>query len=348
MTHPAIAEGLPTRAAMTSHSGPTRYTAGDDAAGERVDKWLTSTLPGVSRARIQAWIAEGRVRIDGRPCRARDLLALGSVVDVDPGPAPSSQAEPDASVRIDVVFEDENLMVVNKPAGMVVHPARGHTRGTLVNGLVALGAFNAATADARDAEGHLRPGIVHRIDKDTSGLLVVSKTDAAREGLKAQLAHHQMERVYQAITCGVPRLLEIRTLYGRHPTSRLRFSSKVRTGKLAATHVRVLQVLESGHAAWVECRLETGRTHQIRVHLTEQANSPLLGDSLYRTEKSSDPLLQSATLLIGRQALHAGVLGFAHPLTREPLRFESPPPADFLAALRALQAGPAESPPATG
>jgi 23S rRNA pseudouridine1911/1915/1917 synthase len=317
---------------------PCRFTAGDDAAGERIDKWLAASMPDVSRARVQAWIAEGRVLINGRPCRPRDVLVAGSVIDVEPGPRPMTLAEPDANVTVDVVFEDEHLLVVNKPAGIVVHPARGHATGTLVNGLLARGTFKAAPADPRDIEGHLRPGIVHRIDKDTSGLLVISKTEVARERLKQQLAEHDVERVYQALTCGVPKALEIRTLYGRHPTSRLRFSSKVREGKLAATHVRMVQVLAGGHAAWVECRLETGRTHQIRVHLTEQAQSPLLADPLYRTHNSSDPLLQEAASLIGRQALHAGVLGFVHPMTEQRVRFEVPPSADFCAALKALQA----------
>lgn len=316
---------------------PRRFTAGNDAAGERVDKWLAANLPEVSRARVQAWILEGRVHVDGLPCRPRQLLAIGNVIDVQPGPAPTTSAVPDASVSVEVVFEDEYLMVVNKPAGMVVHPARGHATGTLVNGLLARGTFKQSPVDPLDSEGHLRPGIVHRIDKDTSGLLVISKTDPVREGLKEQLAQHKMQRVYQALTCGVPRMLEIRTHYGRHPTSRLRFSSKVHAGKLAATHVRVLQVLADGHAAWVECQLETGRTHQIRVHLMEQAQSPLLADPLYRNEKSSDPLLQRAAESIGRQALHAGVLGFVHPVTQQFLHFEVPPSPDFIAALRALQ-----------
>ena len=316
----------------------SRFSPGNDAAGQRIDKWLAAAMPEVSRARIQAWIAEGRVRIDGQPCRARAAITAGSVIEVDPGPAPQTTAEPDASVSIDVIHEDEHLMVINKPPGIVVHPARGHATGTLVNGLIARGTFVDDAVKLDDPQGHLRPGIVHRIDKDTSGLLVVTKTDLAREGLKEQLASHRVERIYQAITCGVPRLLEIRTNYGRHPTSRMRYSSKVREGKLAVTHVRVLEVLAEGHAAYVECRLETGRTHQIRVHLTEQAQTPLLADSLYRAHKSSDVLLQDAAALIGRQALHAGVLGFVHPITGQPHRYELPPPADFMAALQALRA----------
>ena len=294
-------------------------------------------VPDVSRARIQAWIAEGRVRIEGQPCRARAVVTLGNVIEFEPGPPRVTRAEPDAGVVIDVVFEDEHLLVVNKPAGMVVHPARGHATGTLVNGLVARGAFAQDLLESDAEPGLARPGIVHRIDKDTSGLLVVTKTDPAREGLKAQLSSHQVERVYQAITCGIPQMVAIRTAYGRHQKSRLRFSSKVREGKVAVTHVRVLQVLAEGHAAHVECRLETGRTHQIRVHLAEQALSPLLADDLYRTEKSRDVVLQPAAALIGRQALHAAVLGFRHPVTLQAHRFELAPPPDFMAALQLLR-----------
>ena len=314
-----------------------RFIVEPSAEGERVDKWLATQLPDVSRAKIQGWIREGRVHIDGRACRARAAVAAGNVVEVEPGAPPLSRAEPDDAVRVDVVYEDEHVLVVNKPAGLVVHPARGHATGTLVNGLLARGTFESP-ADERDSLGHLRPGIVHRIDKDTSGLLVVTKTDQAREGIKAELAAHRVERVYMAITCGVPEAAVIRTLYGRHPTSRLRFTSNVESGKSAVTHVRVLEVLAAGHAALVECRLETGRTHQIRVHLTEKAKTPLLGDRLYRTHKSSDERLQPAAELIGHQALHAGVLGFEHPVTNERLRFEVLPPLEFEVAVEALRA----------
>ena len=230
-----------------------RFIVEQSAADERVDKWLATQIPDASRAKIQAWILEGRVRIDGRVCRSRDAIVTGNVVEVEPGDPPLSRAEPDRAVKIDVVYEDDALLVVNKPAGLVVHPARGHATGTLVNGLLARGTFQQPVADERDHFGHLRPGIVHRIDKDTSGLLVVTKTDLARESLKGELALHRVERMYQAITCGIPTVTEIRSLYGRHPTSRLRFTSMVEQGKAAITHVRVVETLAAGHAALVEC-----------------------------------------------------------------------------------------------
>jgi len=302
---------------------------------ERVDKVLARLCEGVSRAAIQRWIEEGRVRVNGQPCRPRDHVGAGSVLTVEPGPAPLSQAAPDASVRFSVLFEDDALLVIDKPAGLVVHPARGHHEGTLVNGLLARESFRA-TADERDPLGALRPGIVHRIDKDTSGVLVVAKTDIAREGLKAQLGAHSVERRYQALTVGVPKPGALTSLHGRDPRSRLRFTTHVQEGRRAITHVNVLETLASGRAALVECQLETGRTHQIRVHLLELARTPLLADQLYKLGKPP-PELEAIAQTLGRQALHARVLGFDHPVSGEALRFESPLPVDMQRALEALR-----------
>jgi 23S rRNA pseudouridine1911/1915/1917 synthase len=296
---------------------------------------LARLLPDVSRATVQRWIQEGRVLVDGASCRPRDAVKSGAVLDVDPQPPPPSDAEPDSRVELEVVHEDAAVLVVNKPAGLVVHPARGHRSGTLVNGLLARPGFASALAEPASADAQ-RPGIVHRIDKDTSGLLVVAKTPQSRESLKAQLAAHSAERAYLALTLGVPAARTIRTHYGRDRRSRLRFTSRLDEGKLAVTHVRVLERLAGGRAALIECRLETGRTHQIRVHLSEQAKTPLLSDALYG-KRSGDPELAGAGELIGRQALHAAVLGFTHPVTGERLRFESPLPADFASALAALR-----------
>lgn len=312
----------------------------EPGARERVDKALVRLLPHVSRAEVQRWIEAGRVLKSGAHCRPKDIVAPGDVLEVEPLAPPPSGAAPDASVRIDVLYEDDALLVVNKPAGLVVHPARGHWSGTLVNGLLARPGFEAELADPRDATGAVRPGIVHRIDKDTSGVLVVAKTAASRESLKVQLGAHSVERAYLALTLGVPSVATIRTHYGRDRRSRLRFTSRVQQGKLAVTHVKALERLAGGRAALVECRLETGRTHQIRVHLAERAKTPLIADALYG-RPASDPDLAGVSTRLGRQALHAAVLGFDHPVSGDRLRFEASLPDDFaraLAELRALSA----------
>ena len=306
-------------------------------APERVDKVLVRLMPEASRATVQRWISEGRVKIDGKLCRPKQQVRGGARLEVEPSEPPPSEAVPDPSVEFQVLHEDAHLIVIDKPAGLVVHPARGHASGTLVNGLLARGGFERASADARDPNASVRPGVVHRIDKDTSGILVVAKDEPTREGLKAQLSAHSMERVYRALTLGVPKLARIETLYDRHPRSRLRFTSKTSSGKRAVTHVRVLEPLAGARAALVECRHETGRTHQIRVHLSEQAGTPLLADWLYGKEPAA-PDLAAIVQALGRQALHAAVLGFEHPATRERLRFESPLPLDFQTAYGALVA----------
>lgn len=293
-------------------------------------------MPEVSRATVQRWISEGRVKVDGKICRQKQQVRGGAKLEVEPSEPPPSTATPDASVAFQVLYEDPHLIVVDKPAGLVVHPARGHASGTLVNGLLARGGFERASADVRDPNAAVRPGVVHRIDKDTSGILVVAKDEPTREGLKQQLSEHRMERLYRALTLGVPKSGSIQTLYDRHPRSRLRFTSKTDQGKRAVTHVLVSEVFGAGRAALVECRLETGRTHQIRVHLSEQVGTPLLADWLYGHKPGGEDL-QAIADALGRQALHAAVLGFVHPMTQANLRFESPLPADFAAALEALR-----------
>jgi 23S rRNA pseudouridine1911/1915/1917 synthase len=238
-------------------------------------------------------------------------------------------------VQFNVVHEDEHLIVVDKPAGLVVHPARGHRTGTLVNGLLARPGF-APEGDPRDPQGALRPGIVHRLDRGTSGLLVVAKKPLAREGLKAQIAAHTVERAYLAIVVGMPTSATLRSLHGRDPRSRLRFTTRVRQGRRAVTTLDPLESLVGGLAAFVRCLLQTGRTHQIRVHLAEHTGTPVLGDPLYGGIPRSDVLREVARDL-GRQALHAAVLGFAHPVTGERLRFESELPDDMARALARLR-----------
>lgn len=304
-------------------------------AGTRLDKALTDWLAGTaSRAAVQRWIEEHKVTIDGRPARAKEVLKVGQSVEFEVGRPPTSTAEADARVAVDVVWEDEYLLVVNKPAGLVVHPARGHREGTLVNGLLARATAGSAAPDERDPHGAARPGIVHRIDKDTSGLLVVAKTDQSREGLKVQFAAHTIERMYWAATAGCPKMSRVDTFYGRHPTNRLKFTSRGSSGRRAVTNIEVVERLDG--ASIVHCRLETGRTHQIRVHLSEQADAPLLADRLYG--KSTLPArLQAAVGELRRQALHACVLGFVHPITGQGLRFEVPLPEDLVALRARLQ-----------
>jgi 23S rRNA pseudouridine1911/1915/1917 synthase len=248
-------------------------------------------------------------------------------VVVRPAPPPPSDAEPQ-DIPLAVLFEDDHLLVVDKPAGLVVHPAPGHADGTLVNALL----FHAQVED--DGADRRRPGIVHRLDKDTSGVMVVAKTAQVRDALVALFQKHDIERRYVAIAAGEPPVrVTYDTLIGRHPTDRKRFTTKVRRGKRAVTHVEVRERLEG--AALVECKLETGRTHQIRVHLAEHGH-PVLGDPVYgRSPKS--PVAREAAKGLGRQALHAAVLGFRHPATGEAQRFETEPPADFRAALALLR-----------
>ena len=227
---------------------------------------------------------------------------------------------------LDVRFEDEHLIVVHKPAGLVVHPAPGHPDGTLVNGL--LHHFGV-----REAGQGARPGIVHRLDKDTSGLMVVARSQPAKEALVRRFQAHDMERAYRAIVVGYHRpAVTWDTWHGRHPVHRKRFSSKLEAGKRAITHVRLVERLAG--ASLVECRLETGRTHQIRVHLADHGH-PVVGDGLYG-RPPKDAGVRAAWAAIGRQALHAYLLGFEHPITQEKLRFEADPPQDFDQCYRAL------------
>jgi 23S rRNA pseudouridine1911/1915/1917 synthase len=306
--------------------------------GERLDRALATLIPDVSRAEVARWIDAGRVMVDGRTItRASERVRAGQRIEATPLPPPPSDARPDPSVQFTVLYEDDAIVVVDKPAGLVVHPAKGHWEGTLVHGLLARGPL--AEGDDQ-AEGPPRPGIVHRIDKDTSGVLVVARTAIAREALKRMFSAHELERVYDAIAVGVlPDRKTFDTMHGRHPTDRKKFSSRPvtrsREGKRAVTHVQVVERFEG--AVRLECRLETGRTHQIRVHLAE-ANAPLLGDTLYG-KPPRDPRLRAIGERLGRQALHARLLAFAHPITGKKLRFEAPWPEDFASAVAALRAG---------
>ncbi len=324
---------------------PLVFFAAPDDPRDRLDNLLDALLARAgrpaTRATVQRWVDEGRVLVAGRAVRASAAVSPGARVEITPGPPLATRAEPDASIDLRVVHEDAHLLVVDKPAGLVVHPARGHETGTLVNALLARGGFERAGADPRDPEGHLRPGIVHRLDKGTSGLLVVAKDATTREALKALFAAHTIDREYVALVEGEGRDATYDTPHARHATDRLRFTSHpelARRGKplrRAVTHVRVLERL--GAATLLACRLDTGRTHQIRVHLAEQAGTPILGDPVYgRTPRA--PTLRALAEALGRQALHARVLGFVHPATGEAMRWTSPIPDDIERCLRVLRA----------
>lgn len=298
------------------------------SAPARLDKALADATE-LSRARVQALIAEGRVEINGTPASSTSAKVREGATFRILVPAPiEAQAQPQ-DIPLDIAFEDEHLVVVNKPAGMVVHPAAGNPDGTLVNALLHHCAKNGG-GSLSGIGGVARPGIVHRIDKDTSGLLVVAKSDAAHEGLAAQFAAHTVHRRYLAVCAGTPNPSSgtIDEKLGRSDASRKKMAVLPKNssrGKHAVTHYTLLKRLEN--AALIECRLETGRTHQVRVHCASIGHS-LLGDPLYgKAPKSLKPLLNQ--LGFARQALHAAQLGFLHPVLGQEVRFDADLPEDM-------------------
>jgi 23S rRNA pseudouridine1911/1915/1917 synthase len=307
-----------------------------EAAGGRLDRALADALPNLSRARIQALLAEGRVSRDGQVVRDASRRPEPGRYTLDiPPPAPAIP-QPDA-IPLSVLYEDAHLIVVDKPAGMAAHPAPGSETGTLVNALLA-----HCGASLSGIGGVARPGIVHRLDKDTSGVMVAAKTDVAHRGLAALFERHDIERMYLAFTRGAPRQPRgtVATRLARSPRDRKKIAVVRTGGREAVTHYAVERSFgpkDRVLASRVACRLETGRTHQIRVHLAHVA-APCLGDPLYGAGAPA-PAVKAAMAEAGlaRQALHAAVLGFVHPITGETLRFETPLPED-LARLEAALA----------
>lgn len=303
-------------------------TVDPDAAGERLDKTLAALAASLSRARIQALIAEGRVSREGAPLTDASAKAAPGRYEIEVPPAAPAEPEPEA-IPLTVLYEDEHLIVVDKPAGMAVHPAPGSERGTLVNALLA-----HCGASLSGIGGVARPGIVHRIDKETSGVMVAAKTDAAHQGLSALFAAHDIDRIYIALTRGAPRNRKgtIEGAIARSANDRKKMALVRAGGRHAVTHYVVERIFgpeAKPLAARLACRLETGRTHQIRVHLASQG-TPCLGDPLYGSGPPAEPVRQAmAEAGLRRQALHAAVLGFRHPITGETLRFESPLPPDM-------------------
>jgi 23S rRNA pseudouridine1911/1915/1917 synthase len=304
-----------------------------ESSGARLDRFV-AVAAGISRSELQRWIDGGRVTVEGARRAADARLRGGERIVVRPAPRACTEAKPESGIGFEVLHVDEDIVVVVKPAGVVVHPSLGHATGTLVNGLLALGLFRIEDLlGTPDSSSHSRPGIVHRLDKGTGGVMVVARTSEARESLKAQFQAHSIDRAYEAIVAGDAPARTIATLHARHPKHRMRFTGRTNHGKRAVTHVRPLARLRG--ATHVGCSLETGRTHQIRMHLAE-SGTPVLGDPLYGGSVR-DSELRAIGERLGHQALHARLLGFEHPRTRERLRFESALPADFLAVLRALR-----------
>lgn len=278
----------------------------------RLDRYLALALPEFSRARLQALIREGFVTLNGETPRTREAVRTGDVVVVSEPAVEKVEAQPEA-IPLTVLFEDEDLLVLDKPAGLVVHPGAGNQEHTLVNALL------AHCTDLSGIGGKERPGIVHRLDKDTSGCLVVAKNDATHRELGKQFAARTMVKIYLAIVSGVPRVKSgvIDAAIGRHPVHRQKMSIARARGRSAKTEYSVLRSVD--RISLVQCTLHSGRTHQIRVHL-HHLGHPVLGDKLYggKTVPGSD-----------RQMLHAWKLGFEHPRSRERMMFEAPMPEDM-------------------
>ncbi len=293
-----------------------------EALGTRVDQFIARTRPELSRSRVQALIEAGHVRIDGKPLKASLRLQGGEPIELEV-PALVSAHPVAEDLPLSVIFQDKDIAVLDKAAGMVVHPGAGHHEGTLVNALL------HHMKDLAGVGGVLRPGLVHRLDKDTSGIMVVAKHDKALRALQAAFKSRSVEKIYLALVLGQPPLKgTFSTLHGRHPKHRTRFTGKVASGKPAITHYKVTK--RFADASLVEVVLETGRTHQIRMHFAE-AGFPLISDALYGPKKAQRPEL------IGRQALHAWKLSFAHPRTGKALSFTAPLPKDFKAAEKRLK-----------
>jgi 23S rRNA pseudouridine1911/1915/1917 synthase len=297
----------------------------EEGQGERLDAFLASTIAELTRSAAQRLIEQKMVRVDGKEVRSSHKLSNGEEITISiPTPEPSAAMPED--MPLNILYEDTDIIVVNKPAGLTVHPGAGTSSGTLVNGLL------GHCKDLSGIGGEIRPGIVHRIDKDTTGILVVAKNDAAHQGLSAQFSEHTVKRVYYALVFGSPKTDKgrIEGEIGRHPTDRKKMSGSARHGRHAVTHWKVLARYDG--ATLLKLRLETGRTHQIRVHLSE-AKHPLLGDSVYggdaRLGNLKDAKLKSLIRDLGRQALHAKTLGFIHPSSNEYIEFDSDLPEDM-------------------
>ncbi len=308
----------------------------EDKQKERLDVFLCSHLPSVTRAKLKRLIDDGQVLLDGKPTKAGHNVRPGEVVQVHFPPPQPAHLEPE-EIPLDIVYEDDSLLVVNKPAGMVVHPAYGNMSGTLVNALL------AHCQTLSDVGGEKRPGLVHRLDKDTSGLLVVAKDDVTHVALARQLSAHKIEREYRAIVWRTPKVHKgkIEAALGRHPQDRIKMHIDEK-GKHAVTHYQVLE--EMSFTSYIKLNLETGRTHQIRVHMASIGH-PVFLDSTYGGRgKPLSGLSHNRAQFVSRlfkkftrQMLHARVLAFEHPHSGELLTFEAPTPKDMHDLLQILR-----------
>lgn len=297
------------------------YTPGEEIL--RIDRFLGSRLEQISRSYLQKLVKDGAVLVNGKPVKSSYKVENGDRIrlEIPDAVEPEIEAEP---MALDILYEDSDIILINKPKGMVVHPAAGHYSGTLVNGLMA-----HCKNELSGINGVMRPGIVHRIDMDTTGVLIVCKNDKAHNAIAEQLKVHSITRKYYAIVHGVLKADTgtVNAPIGRHPVDRKKMSINEKNGKEAVTHYRVLQRFR--RFTFVECQLETGRTHQIRVHMASIGH-PLLGDQVYGPAKVPFSGLQG-------QTLHAGVLGIIHPSTGEYMEFTAPLPAYFEAILKKLE-----------
>ncbi len=313
---------------MREREGKKSFIVGADFSGGRLDRFLESCLEGLTRSRIKALIDQGQVRVSGEPARkGGQRVREGEVVEVVIPPSRTLELVP-LEMELPILYEDDHLLVLDKPPGLVVHPAPGHECDTLVNALL------AHCRDLKGIGGVERPGIVHRLDKDTSGLLVVAKDEVTHRALTEQFQSRAVEKVYVALVYGVPSPLEgtIRTFLGRHPVNRKKMAV-VERGREAVTHYLV--VARGEGVSMVKVGLKTGRTHQIRVHM-HHIGHPLVGDPVYggRMPKDLSPPLKEAIKALGRQALHHHRMRFLHPTTGEEMEFTSPMPEDMALVAR--------------
>ena len=309
-------------------AGATRTLSVPPAdAGTRLDRWLAARVPELSRARLQGLIDDGHVRVDGAVPKASRRLAGGEEIRLEIPPPPPETLTPEA-IALSVLYEDEDVLVIDKPVGMVVHPGAGHATGTLAAAVLAHAPGTAGVGGPR------RPGVVHRLDKDTSGLLVIAKTARAYDSLTAQLADRSVTRRYRAIVHGRVKANQgvVDAPIGRHPRDRVRMAVVPR-GKRAVTHYAALE--RFSHFTYLDVRLETGRTHQIRVHLASLGH-PVAGDELYGGRAARPPLPVPMPGL----ALHAAQLAFVHPVTKSRMEFASPLPSRMERLLSHLRDGP--------